>query len=220
MISYYFRFLILMFLPCINIAQVADNFIMQPSINVRWDNTGRWRFNSAIEHRSKINNGWEALHIQATQFASYEVGFYSQIGVGVMYREIFDDELPEELRFTEQFVYARKYNDLKVAHRLRWDQRIRGERLTHRWRYRLSASIPLNGDTVDVTEYYVTSSIESIFKAQVKEKPGYDQRVALGIGRALDRKIKLQLMTEYRWENYTQDITRSVFLYLGVFYSL
>ncbi|GAL74150.1 hypothetical protein JCM19275_2997 [Nonlabens ulvanivorans] len=180
MTSYYFRIFVFLFMPLISTAQVVNNYIVQPSINVRWDNSGRWKFNSALEHRSVVNNGWNALHVQAVQFASYEVGFYSQIGMGVMYRELFDDQRPEELRLTEQFVYARKYNNLKIAHRLRWDQRIRGENLTYRWRYRLSGSFPLNGATVDATEFYLTSSIETIFIAQANEKPGYDQRVAIG----------------------------------------
>jgi hypothetical protein len=42
------------------------------------------------------------LHIQAAQFASHEMGFYSQIGVGVMYRELFDDSKLEEVRLAEQ----------------------------------------------------------------------------------------------------------------------
>lgn len=220
MTSYYFRIFAFSFMPLISTAQVVNNYIVQPSINVRWDNSGRWKFNSALEHRSVVNNGWNTLHVQAVQFASYEVGFYSQIGMGVMYRELFDDQRPEELRFTEQFVYARKYNNLKIAHRLRWDQRIRGENLTYRWRYRLSGSFPLNGATVDATEFYLTSSIETIFIAQANEKPGYDQRVAIGLGRALSNNIKLQLVNEYRWENYTNLINRSLFINLGVFYSL
>lgn len=220
MILYYFRIFTFLFLPVISTAQIVDSFIVQPSINVRWDNNSRWRFNSAIEHRNIINNGWNALHIQAVQFASYEIGFYSQIGVGIMYREIFDDQRPEEIRFTEQYVYARKFNSLRIAHRFRWDQRIRGEALTHRWRYRLSSSVPLSGGNLDISEYYITSSIEAVFIAQANEKPGYDQRVAIGIGRALSNNIKLQMVTEYRWEDYTQDINRSLFINLGVFYSL
>tara|TARA_R110002012_G_scaffold53641_2_gene137813 strand:- start:234 stop:896 length:663 start_codon:yes stop_codon:yes gene_type:complete len=220
MTSYYFRIFAFLFMPLISTAQVVNNYIVQPSINLRWDNNGRWMFNSALEHRSLINNEWNVLHVQAVQFASYEIGFHSQIGLGVMYRELFDDQRPEELRFTEQFVYARKYNNLKIAHRLRWDQRIRGENLTHRWRYRLSGSIPLNGGTVDATEFYITSRLETIFIAQANKKSGYDQRVAIGLGRALNKNMKLQLVTEYRWEDYTNDLKRSLFINLGVFYSL
>lgn len=218
MTSYYFRFLFLM--PLFATGQIVDDYVVQPSINISWNNNARWSFNSLIEQRNVVDNGVKGLHIQAAQFASYDIGFYSQIGAGVMYREVFDQQRPEELRFTEQFVYARKYNSLKLAHRVRWDQRIRGMDLTHRWRYRFSGSTPLNGGTVDAREFYLTASAEAVFIAQANQKPGYDQRIAIGIGTALTTKLKLQLVTEYRWEDYTQDLTRSLFFNFGLYYSL
>lgn len=220
MTSCFFKVLIFLVLPLFATAQVVDNFVTQPSINLSWHNNSRWSFNSAIVQRSVMENGVNALHIQAAQFASYEIGFYSQIGVGVMYRELFDKQLPQELRFTEQFVYARQYNALKIAHRVRWDQRIRGMDVTHRWRYRFSGSVPLKGGTVDARELYITTSLEAVFIAEAGETPGYDQRVAIGIGTALTKNLKLQLVTEYRWEDYTQEIDRSLFFNLGMYYSL
>ena len=193
---------------------------MQPSIDVKWNHDSRWSFNTGVQQRNVIDNGINALHIQASQFASYELGFYTQIGIGVMYRELFDDQRPEELRFTEQFVYARKFNAVKVAHRLRWDQRIRGTDLTHRWRYRFSTSLPLNGATVDAREYYLTANLETLFIAQVTQKLAYDQRISIGIGTALQKGLKIQLVTEYRWEDYTNDLNRSLFINLGIYYTL
>lgn len=216
----YFRFLVVALMPLVSSAQIVDNYVAQPSINVSWNNNARWSFNSAIEQRNLIENGINGLHLQAAQFASYDIGFYTQIAAGVMYREVFDDQRPEELRFTEQFVYVRKYNSLKLAHRLRWDQRIRGTELTHRWRYRFSGSLPLNGGNIDAREFYLTASVETLFIAQAREKPGYDQRVSLGIGIALTRKLKIQLVTEYRWEDISQDLEKSLFFNLGVYYSL
>ncbi len=201
-------------------AQVVDDFIAQPSLNLAWNNNGRWSYNTAIEQRNILVNGVQGLHVQAAQFASYDLGFYTQLGAGVMYREVFDNQRPEELRFTEQFVHARKYNALKIAHRLRWDQRIRGTDLTHRWRYRFSGSMPLNGESINTREWYVTASAEALFIAQHLKKPGYDQRVALGLGTAILKKMKIQLVTEYRWEDYTQDLEKSLFLNLGLYYSL
>jgi hypothetical protein len=159
------------------------------------------------------------LHVQGAQYVSYEIGFYSQLGVGIMYRELFDNDRPEELRTTQQFVYSKKYNALKVAHRARWDQRWRGDRLTHRWRYRVSSSLPLNGSVTDPSEFYLTSSLETLFVAENGVAPALDQRFALGLGRQVGSRTKIQLVTEYRTEDFARGIERSLFINLGLYYS-
>ncbi|WP_298954685.1 DUF2490 domain-containing protein [uncultured Nonlabens sp.] len=220
MISYCFRILIILLLPATAISQTVDDVIFQPSINVSWNAKTRWSFNTAVAQRSGTQDGFEALHIQATQYASYDIGFYSQIGVGIMYRELFDKDRPEEVRFTEQFVYARKYNALKVAQRLRWDQRLRDDQVTHRWRYRLSGSIPLNGFATNSSEFYITASLETVFIAKNHYRPAYDQRFSLGLGRKLNEKLKLQLIAQYRFEDFTADTQRLAFLNLGIYYQI
>ncbi|AGC76377.1 uncharacterized protein DUF2490 [Nonlabens dokdonensis] len=220
MISFYSRVFLFLLVPLLSFSQIVEDVIVQPSLNISWQTGNRWSFNSVMEQRNITDDGFGALHIQAAQFVGYEVGFYSQIGFVVMYRELFDDSRPEEVRFTEQYVYKRKYNALKVAHRVRWDQRLRGDRTTHRWRYRLSSSLPLNGFATDVSEYYLTASLETVFIAEKAERPGYDQRFSLGLGRQLSKNLKLQLVTEYRFEDFTANTERLLFLNLGMYYSI
>jgi hypothetical protein len=197
-----------------------DEVLAQPSITLSWKSETRWNLNTTVEQRNVVSPDAEVLHIQAAQFVSYELGFYSQIGAGVMYRELFDEARPEELRFTEQYVYTRKYNSLKIAHRGRWDQRLRGDRTTHRWRYRFSASIPLNGEVTDAKEFYLTGNLETLLIAENDVRPAYDQRFALGLGRQLIKDIKLQFTAEYRIEDFTDSSERLLFLNLGMYYQL
>jgi hypothetical protein len=211
-----FRWLILL-APLFLSAQV-DEFLAQPTLNLSLQKGSRWGFNTAVSQRSLIINENRGLHVQAAQFVTYEVGFYAQIGAGVMYRELFDNDRPEELRFTQQYVYSKKYNVLKVAHRLRWDQRIRADRLTHRWRYRLSSSIPLNGTRTDVREFYLTGSLETVFIAEADVAPAYDQRFAAGIGTQLFDKVKVQVVAEYRFEDFTVQTEQLLFFNLGIYY--
>jgi hypothetical protein len=220
MTSFYSRAILFFFLPVLSFSQIVEDVIVQPSINISWETGNRWSFNSVIEQRNSTENSFDPLHIQAAQFASYDIGFYSQLGLGIMYRELFDEARPEEVRFTEQYVYSRKYNALKIAHRARWDQRLRGDRTTHRWRYRLSSSLPLNGFAADVSEFYLTASLETLFIAENRKRPGYDQRFSLGLGRQLNKKLKLQLVTEYRFEDFTADTERLLFLNIGVYYRM
>ncbi len=209
----------LFFMPFMAIAQL-DEVLVQPSIAMSWKSPMRWNLNTTIAQRNIAKTELRALHIQAAQFVSYELGFYSQLGVGVMYRELFDEDNPEELRFTEQYVYTRRYNSLKVAHRARWDQRLRGDRLTHRWRYRLSASLPLSGEQTDSREYYLTGNLETLLVAEDGMSAAYDQRFAAGLGRQIGKDIKLQLVTEYRIEDFTAASEQLLFFYLGMYYQL
>lgn len=220
MTFYYSRVLFIWLFPLFSFAQIVDDIIVQPSVNISWQTANRLSFNSVVEQRNSTDDGVDALHVQAAQFVGYEVGFYSQIGFVVMYRELFDDSRPEEVRFTEQYVYKRKYNALKVAHRVRWDQRWRGDRTTHRWRYRFSSSLPLNGFATDVSEYYLTASLETVFIAEKAERPGYDQRFSLGLGRQLSKNLKLQIVTEYRFEDFTAETERLLFLNIGMYYQI
>lgn len=220
MTSYCSKTLILFLFPLFAFSQVVDDIIAQPALNVSWMTGNRWSFNTAVEQRNSTTDSFNPLHIQAAQFASYEIGFYSQIGVGVMYRELFDNTAPEEVRFTEQYAYARKYNALKIAHRVRWDQRLREQRVTHRWRYLLSSSLPLNGFKTDASELYLTAGLETLFIAERGIKPGFDQRFYTGIGKKLNSQLRLQFITEYRFENFTQNTERLLFLNFGVYYAI
>jgi hypothetical protein len=219
MTSFFFRIVMFLF-PILCSAQIVDNFLVQPGLKFSWHNDNRWGFNTSLEQRSELSNDFNALHVQVAQYASYDIGFYSQLGITVMYREIADQNRPEELRTAQQYVYTKKYNALKTAQRVRWDQRWRDERLTHRWRYQFSGSIPLSGLVTDASEFYVTAAAEFLFIAESDEKPEYDQRISLGLGKKLNSNYKLQLSTEYRWEDFTSASDRLLFLNLALYYSL
>ena len=219
MTSFYFKVIVL-FIPFMACGQVVDRYLAQPGLKLSWHNDSRWSFNTAVEQRTAVSNQLDPLHIQVAQFAHYEVGFYSQIGIGVMYRELLEKGRPEELRLTAQLVHAKKYNQFKVAHRLRWNQRLREQRVTHRFRYHLSGSIPLNGNQVDASEYYITGHIEALMIVENHRTPTYDQRIGAGIGRQLGSKTKLQLQTEYRWEAYTIATERLLLTSLALYYNL
>ena len=119
MTFYYSRVLFIWLFPLFSFAQIVDDIIVQPSVNISWQTGNRWSFNSVVEQRNSADDGVDALHVQAAQFVGYEVGFYSQIGFVVMYRELFDDSRPEEVRFTEQ--YVTKENTMRLRWHIEYD---------------------------------------------------------------------------------------------------
>ncbi|GAK96173.1 hypothetical protein JCM19294_2955 [Nonlabens tegetincola] len=219
MTSYYFRILIVLLLSQTAVSQIVDNTLFQNALNISYDNNYRWSFVSALEQRSLTGDDAGLLHIQASHYTNYEVGFYGQIGIGIMYRDLRNSNT-SELRITEQYAYSRKYNQLKMAHRIRWDQRYRGDRITHRWRYRYSIALPLNGIQTDKNEWYLGASVETLFIAENLTKPFWDQRLIFNLGNQISRNFKLQLSTEYRWESFTQNTERLLFINLGGYWSL
>jgi hypothetical protein len=218
MTSFFFKILIFL-LPILGSTQVVDNFLVQPGLKISWNDNNRWGFNTSIEQRSVVSSDLKALHLQLAQFASYDIGFYSQFGIAVMYREIADQNRPEELRTSQQYVYTKNYNALKTAQRVRWEQRWLDDRLIHRWGYQFSSSLPLSGLFIDSSEFYMTAAVELLFIAESDIKPAYDQRISLGLGKKLNSNYKLQLTTEYRWEDFTSASERLLFFNLALYYS-
>lgn len=220
MISSFFKAVVCGFIPMLGFSQLADTYLIQPSIHLSYTNGDRWSYLTSIANRNSIEPNTKTLHIQATQHVNYDIGFYTRIGASVMYRESLDNSVRDEWRFSQRFIHARNYNAVKVAHRLQWDQRIRQHNITHRWRYQLSGSLPLNGEQLNTGELYINAAAESLLSTQKNNKPSYDQRVSIAIGVQLLPQLKLQLSHEYRIENYTNNYTSLLFSNISMYYKL
>ena len=202
-------------------AQFADVYLTDPAVNFSWSSDTRWGTNTAFGYRATLGGEVPAnsLHVQAAQFVTYEVGFAGSLGLGLMYRELFDEQSPEELRLTSQYSNAQFFNALRIVHRGRLEQRFRGGITTHRIRYRLSADIPLSGLALDTGEFYAALSTESLLNLEDESAPEWDQRFTLKLGHKTTSSLKLQLNTQYRFEAYNQQVERRLFFSLETYYS-
>ena len=189
----------------------------------------RWSLNANIGNRNLLTTylGSEAFHftarhIQAGINTAYEIGLYTKLGGGMMYRwnTLGDSDAENELRTTQQFSMARHYNALRIVHRWKADQRFKGSQLEHRLRYRFSTDFPLQGLSLDVNELYLLFSTESIFNFGKDINPMWDQRLNTGLGFQLSKPIKLQLSLQYRWEDYIGATNHRMFVNTQLFYSL
>lgn len=204
--------------PIVAMGQIAQQSRLESGVTAQWNSNDRWQFYTSLHQRTDLNDV-TGMHVQFTQYATYDIGFYATIGAGFMYRELsrFKDR---EFRWTAQYTYSRTYNAIKLAHRVRWDQRYREDDPEYRLRYRLSFSMPLNGFKVDVKEYYVTAGSESLYVVQSGELPEYDQRLYAGVGFRWSDKLRIQSTTEHRWESLLNDSQTLLFVNLGLFYRL
>ena len=140
-----------------------------------------------------------------------------QIGKSVeqyRFREAFENDKENELRFTEQFNIAKKTSSARLGHRFRIEQRIRPTSSEHRFRYRFAVDIPLKGLKMDIGEPYLVATTESLLSLGKSIKPMYDQRITSQIGWSISHKLKAQFGIQYRMENYTER-TEHVFFILN-----
>ncbi|QYA25126.1 DUF2490 domain-containing protein [Gramella sp. MT6] len=220
----FLSFLLLLFAN--NIA-AQDNFssFLEPDISINLDRPNRWSFNFGLANRNGVYSGQETEFdtefIELSHFSSYEVGFYGKLSLGIRYRfnEMFNERAHDEIRITQQYSRSRNYNALKIAHRFRFEQRLRSNTI-YRTRYQFSVQIPLNGERVDQKEFFVKADTEALYNFSKANKPGLSHRFGLALGRELNESITADFGTEYRLDDYNLDPAHELFFVLGLTLSI
>ncbi|MCH4822723.1 DUF2490 domain-containing protein [Gramella lutea] len=219
-------FYLLAFLFVSTISQ-SQNFVIQaePEIAINIDRPNRWSFNFGITNRDLLyfdkTSQFRVNFVELSHFTSYEVGFYGKLSLGLRYRfnELFEDRRKDEIRITQQYSRSRKYNALKVAHRFRFEQRIR-ELTIYRGRYQFSVEYPLNGERIDRNEYFLVMSAEALWSFTKEEKPELGQRFDISLGKDIGGGNKADLGLQYRLEEYNLNSFHGLFLIGGLTISI
>lgn len=210
-------------------AQNGTELLWQPSTQINIKTASRWSYNFGSEYRNTITQSvsnapleFTSKHLQFSHNTSYEVGFYAKVSAGIMYRfrDIFEDDKANELRFTQLYNYAKFYNALRLGHRIRADQRLFRDETIFRFRYRFALDVPLNGLELDLHEFYTLASIEALSSFGEEIAPEIDQRFNLGLGYQLFKDTKLQVELEYRFEDYFNATQHRLFVNTSLSYSL
>lgn len=217
MTSYYFKAIVLCIFLGVNLCYSQTPGLWETELAVNTKINNRWSLNLGTSNRNTFSNDLgntplqlKTNHLQFEINTAYEVGFYSKLGAGVMYRfnTIANKNAENELRITEQFSLAKYYNALRMVHRFKWDQRIKTSETVHRFRYRFSTDFPLQGLQLDPQEFYLILSTETLLNAGASIKPAWDQRVVTALGYQLSKPIKLQFDVEYRVEDFVNPGSR------------
>lgn len=218
-------FIILFMLPQSILSQDPLFWENEFAVNTKFNS--RWKLNIGVANRNLLTRdvanepiSFDARHIQVEMNSGYEVGFYSTLGGGIMYRfnTLQGIDAKNELRLTQQFSIAKTYNALRIVHRFKTDQRIFNSTTEHRFRYRLSTDFPLQGLQLDTGEFYVVASTETVFNSGNKITPMWDQRFVTALGNQVSKSLKAQIDIEYRFENWAQEVSTRWFLVTGLVY--
>ena len=231
MISCVSRSFLIAFLALLSAGITAQetSLVWQPDFALNYKLDHNWGLNFKTSYRSTLATSIRNPDIKvSSEFfdvavnASRDLGFYSDVGFGVLYRfnELVIEESFNEFRLTEQYVYARRINTWRILNRFRADQRITDPFTVFRFRYMISTDFPINGTKLDANELYIVISTESLLSIGSKIQPLWDQRLTSGLGYQLTEKMKLQGTLEFRWEGYNRITRRRFFVYTSLIYSL
>jgi len=124
-------------------------------------------------------------------------------------------------RAIQQISFARSYASMRLLHRIAMDQTfVRQEDPEYRLRYRLSAEIPLEGQSLDPREFFLKLSNEYLNALQGK---AYDLEVRTTalIGYALSTDTKLEMGFDYRADEFVKGPARSrLWVGLNLFHAI
>lgn len=213
---------------CLNVSPNfgQENFtaFWQPSAAVNYDVTPTYAHNFSIQNRNFIhrnqNTELTVRHIDIAHFSKLDIKGNQSLALGILYRfrEVFDGGA-NELRLTQQYNLQSKPHVIRFGHRFRSEQRIIKVNTIYRFRYRYSLDFPLQGEKLDVGEAYFVGNIEKLLSVS-SSKPQYDARFTVHFGWKLTQKAKLQIGSEYRLEDYSQNLQQLLFFMTGLNLSL
>lgn len=191
--------------------------VLQPQLIVRNKVSGTynqlWRLSNRFVGLENQED-FDLQFIEIMHFSTLAVRDNQRLGLGIQYRfrENFDNMGQNEFRLTEQFIWKIPQESGTFAQRLRAEQRFFPGRTLHRFRYRLSRDVPLQGQDLNPKETFLVGHLEMVFTAADMHLPRYDQRFTLGLGWLVGVKTVWLNSLEYRLENYTQRSGHRLFL--------
>jgi hypothetical protein len=208
-------FLFLISLSCAGFAQQVNTFGILPTVNINAKLPKDWSANFKAESRQLLFKDGFKYSYQLTDLSfgvGKKVGIRTTIAIGYLLG-ITNDGTAN--RFIQQLSHVKQYQTFKLAHRLQADQTfIEDNSAEYRIRYRLSAEIPLSGQTLDLKEFFIKINNEYLNSLQSEE---YDLeiRIAGYIGYVVSPKNKLEFGLDYRVDSFINDSQRNRF-WLGL----
>ncbi len=199
---------------------------VEPGINLSLGLNDRWSINSQVKANQLIwgnsqssfqSSYTERLEFQA--FVNYSLFGSRRLSLG--YIGGIDDPLLEdpgyEHRLTQQFSFVANSGGLRLAVRIRAEQRFRDSGFQQRYRVRLGTEIPLQGYRLDEGEPYLLLQNE-LLTTPAKQFFSFDNRADAGIGWLLPRKNKIQFQVQHRLEKFNRPDWGHVFQILAGYF--
>jgi hypothetical protein len=214
---YFITIFLLVFFIGKNEAQ--DTYLLGtlPSINLNKGISSNWSLNLKAESRLRFlqgefsGNARSDLNIQLADFAlavSRKTGLNNALAGGYLIRLRGEQTFH---RFIQQFTMVKRYETFRMAHRFSSDQTFNGDNPWElRLRYRITAEIPLNGQSVDPGEFYLKLNNEYLNSWQEGD-PDLEIRLVPLAGFVFNDSNKLEFGLDYRLSSFIDGNSRNNF---------
>lgn len=223
-----YAFLVLfLFVISVSFGQNRYQIGTLPTLNIRKSLNNNWQLNFKSEFRqlfaegitnSNQNSGYDYVHTDAAFIVSKKVGLNNKLASGFLLRFTNDHVIKRSI---QQFTIIKSLNTYRLGHRFASDQTFEIDQdMQFRLRYRLTFDLPLNGQTVDPTEWYfkINNEYLNIFKGNIYD---LELRLSPNFGYVFTDNNKLELGLEYRINDFFNNNTRQRYwLTIGWYLSL
>jgi hypothetical protein len=215
-----FSFLLLFF--CLLFFQKASSqsryqIGVLPTINMNKELENDWSLIFNTESRQLFQNGdfdgnhnteYEHVLTDVSLLIGKKVGLNSQIAGGYLIR-FRNEEINH--RAIQQFSMVRQKTGYTLALRIGADQTFSPVQSPEfRFRYRLTAEFPFNGQTADPKEFYFKGGIELLNKFQSTDRI-LELRVVPVIGYTFNDWNKIEFGLDYRYDSFFSDDPVNIF---------
>ncbi len=227
-IRYYFFIFIIIFPVCGLFAQEGPFISWQPELSVTWRVQQRWQANiKAVTFNTfrepdpeQVPWAYSLNNAEISIFGTYRAFVNKSFSLGYLIRWLDPlDETPGfEHRLMAQAGFITSIGVNRYGNRIRLEQRWRPAGLIHRWRYRLSLDLPLNGEVLDPGEMYLIISDEFLYSFSKRIVDFGENRLNGGVGWLFTGKSKLEISLQYRVSSFLKEERRHAFVMLSTFY--
>ena len=171
-------------------------------------------------HNDREGSDWRYRYnrTDVQVFGGYRINPFLKAAAGYQYR--FGNTRNSQ-RTIQQLALVQRKPSYRLAHRLRTDQTYNDtEAPEYRFRYRLSAEIPLEGLSINPGEYYLILSDEPVFSTQGGETD-LENRIGGNLGYSIRDGSKVELGIDYRTDRLLETHVRQRFwITMGWYISL
>ncbi|PTB97126.1 hypothetical protein C9994_04200 [Marivirga lumbricoides] len=206
-------------------AQNIPSVRWEPGFSFTKKMDDRWSYNLSILGRQRFTNYGEGEENFRTDrweikaFGTYTLFGKRKLSLGYMYRKVdpFDEDAGYEHRLTQQFAFLTELKGLRLANKIRVQERIRSSSYFTRLRYSISSDFPLNGESLDEGELYFIAGNEVIYEFNSVEDE-LENRFSIGLGKLFQKGQKLQLAVESQYSDLISEATSHILQVKTVYY--
>lgn len=217
--------------PLMASAQIADVYVWEATTAVNYMLNNDWSMNTSIATRTswpggsrqgEEGAGGSLTFAEINHFVTYRINPVFKVSLGYKHRRLAPIEATGlyEHRTTQQVAILHTTRVIRLASRLRSEQRFDNQSFRQRLRYRLSVDFPLSGESLDHREFYLMASDEVTYEIRIDSPNPWGNRLSTGIGYLFGEITKLQLGLTYRSENFTRQTVSRLFLESALFINL